>query len=146
MKIAIWLFANSSSAFGTTTRTKYLVEILKEKHKVTFLGDVGGIDRIPLMRTICRLLKMMLAVIKNRFDIILCASDFRYFTLCYPLMRIRKIRLIFDIHGIFSEEEQSWDPPKWRRRLKHIVEKFIVLSISEMGHFWNRTLWYSQAV
>jgi len=27
------------------------------------------------------------------------------------------------------------------------LQEFIaVLSISEMGHFWNRTLWYSQAV
>jgi hypothetical protein len=26
------------------------------------------------------------------------------------------------------------------------AESIRMLSISEMGHFWNRTLWYSQAV
>ena len=126
MKIAIWLFANRSTAFGTAVRARSLVEVLNEKHEVTVIGDVGRLDKVRYIRGIYRLLKLVLTILKNRFDVVIFENDFRDFFLCYPLLRMRGAKLIFDAMGFYSEIEDRWNPPKWLVKLRQIVEKFVI--------------------
>ena len=140
MKIAVWLFRNISTPFGTAVRARSLAEILKEKHEVAIIGDIGPLERIRYVRGIYRLPKLMLTILKNRFDIILFENDFRGFTFFYPILRLRGAKLIFDVVAFFSEVEDEWNPPRWRVKLNKFLEEFVmrhadyVTAISP-GHF-----------
>jgi len=64
--------------------------------------------------------------LKNRFDAIYCSQDWGGFLGIYLASRIRRYKVIYEAHGILSEEAKEQGCCKIGVKLRHSWERFVV--------------------
>lgn len=144
MRIAISVHEYIANDNGTTIRAKRVFELLKNRHDITLIarGDKGqgSGDVIIIAPQKTRLwnpdwnMKLIPVIMKNKFDCILCSNDFFGFFSYFMLSKIYKYKIIFEVHGIPSEEGKERRYPivlirvlaKILNRVFQIRDKFVV--------------------
>lgn len=124
MRIAISLNGDINQAFGTTTRARAVAVIWQEKHDVHFIGT--RTRNIRVVSLLVRSLKLAVSLFRNKFDIVCCADDYWGFPICYLLSKVFGYKLLFDAHGILSEERKRLDPPRIRTKWDQILERLAI--------------------
>lgn len=136
-KITISVIVNAFESDGTTVRAIRIIELLKnqynlslitranKKQKLKSLEDVKVIIVKPDKTKLWNL-KLIPAVIKNKFDVVYCSNDWFGFLTYYLLSKIYKYKIIFEAHGVLSEEGKERGFSKIRVKLNQIHEKFVI--------------------
>lgn len=138
MKIAILVFSDLSENNGTTIRARRVYAALKKDSEVTLIGgkikgrNYQSFDQIkyislPQARQLFQipvwLLGLFRILLKNRFEIVICSSDWFGFTVAYPLSLIYKYRIVFEAHGILSDEYRALGRSKAVVQFARFLEK-----------------------
>jgi len=71
-------------------------------------------------------LRLLFILLKNRFDIVYCAGDRFGFLSAYLVSKIRKYKVIFETHAVFSEESKEKRHSRVRVKLSQYLEQFIM--------------------
>lgn len=153
MEIAIVVHDDVTIDNGTTVRVKRTLALLSRYHMATIVtssskatkieGCEGvriinlgghGAGRLAKVRpSFIRILPIALwsanlasVIMKNRFDLLFCANDKFGFLALYLLSKIRKYKLIFEAHGIFSEQYKEISRSGLGLRLIKLIEKLVI--------------------
>ena len=139
MKIAVSCLCDISKSDGTSGRAKRVFEVLQKKYDCTLIirGEhESETDNVEVIRP-SKLWNFQLipVVLKNRFDLVYCSSDFWGFFTYFALAKLRTCKVIFEAHGILSLEREYQmlkcfpDPSpidKVRIKMLKWQEKFVV--------------------
>ncbi len=152
MKLAISVFGDISKADGTIVRARRVASLLSGRYDTTVLtcsnqGQAGseevksarvmsiGCPGQRLVRggcILCRLLSrgawavgLFFILLKSRFDAIYCSTDWDGFLGIYLASRIRRYKVIYEAHGILSEEAKEQGCSKMGLKLRHSWERFV---------------------
>ncbi len=150
MKIAVSTLSDGYES--TSVRAKRVFELLQNEYDCTLIIRGGSkSDHVKVIRP-SKLwnLQLIPVVLKNRFDLIYCSSDFWGFFTYFALARLLTYKVILEAHGILSLEKQLRlrDPSpidkvrleisKWREKfaVKH-ADCVIALS-SDICNYYGR--------
>lgn len=129
MKIVILLDADISTNNGITVRAKRIENILKEKHEVNVI-DSGkqSFDNLfsIILTSLIWNLKLFFIIPRRRADLIYMSSDFLGFFSVILLSKLLNFKLIFESHGIFSEENMDKNRSKIIVKSCQFVERFVM--------------------
>jgi glycosyltransferase involved in cell wall biosynthesis len=146
MRIAVSCLGDISLSDGTSVRAKWVFELLQKKYDCTLIirgkHDKRS-DNVEIIRP-SKLWNFQLIpiVLKNRFDLVYCSSDFWGFFTYFALAKLRPCKVILEAHGIDSlEREQRFPDPspidkvrikmfKWREQFA-IKHADCVIALSE---------------
>ena len=137
MKIAISVLVNIFSTYGTTIRARRIVEILKYQYTVVFVTRANekqklkGLEDVKIIivkpdKTKLWNLKLIPIIIKNKFGIVYCSNDLFGFVTYYLLSKVYKYKIIFEAHGISSEEIKELGYGKIKVKFYQFLERFVV--------------------
>lgn len=141
MKVAISVFGDISKNDGTTVRAKRIFEILRQYFDTIMVGCTymqNEIDsspqimivKIPKARQLVQLpfwfAGLFLTLIKRRFDLIYCSNDWYGFALYYLFSKIFKYQIVFEAHGILSEEYKELGRSSIILKFAQLWEKFVI--------------------
>jgi len=132
MKIAVSCLHDISSNDGTAARAKCVFEVLQKKYDCTLImrGEADSTsDNVEVVRP-SKLwnLQLIPIVLKNRFDLVYCASDFWGFFTYFALSKLWPCKVLLEAHGVYSlEREERYPDPspidkakismlKWREK------------------------------
>lgn len=120
MRVAISIFDDISKDHGATVRAKRVYEVLKKNSEVTLITwSSRKLDnslrsiliKVPNTRLITQLpfwlIGETLALLRNRFDMIYSSNDWYGFIIYYFLSKIHSCPIVFEAHGILSEEYEE---------------------------------------
>lgn len=137
------VFGDFSKNNGTTVRAKKVFETLNEHSDMTIIASVSAdtsfpktkIVKLPSYRQFVQLpfwwSVLFLELLKRRFDVIYCSNDWFGFLPCYLISKVHRCSIIFEAHGILSEEYAALG--RW--------------SLSRFGRHWERfVISHSKAV
>jgi|GEM_PF-313717 glycosyltransferase involved in cell wall biosynthesis len=132
MKIAVSCLSDISSNDGTAARAKRVFELLQKKHDCTLIirGEADSTsDNVEVVRpSKFWNLQLIPIVLKNRFDLVYCASDWWGFFTYFALSKLWPCKVILEAHGVLSlEREERYPDPspidkakikmlKWREK------------------------------
>jgi glycosyltransferase involved in cell wall biosynthesis len=114
MKIAVSCLSDISSNDGTAARAKRVFELLQKKYDCTLIirgKHDSKSDDVEVIRP-SKLWNFQLipVVLKKRFDLIYCASDFWGIFSYLALAKLLNYKVIFEAHGVKSLERESLYP------------------------------------
>jgi glycosyltransferase involved in cell wall biosynthesis len=119
MKIAILVFFDLSENNGTTVRARRVYKVLKKDFAVTLVGgkikgrNYQSFDQVkyislPRARQFFQipiwLVGLFRILLKNRFEVVICSNDWFGFIVVFLLSLVYKYHVVFEAHGILSEE------------------------------------------
>ena len=135
MKVAVSCLCDISKSDGTSVRAKSVFELLQKKYDCTLIirGEHDSkCDNVEIIRP-SKLWNFQLipVVLKNRFDLVYCASDFWGFFTYFVLAKLLTYKVILEAHGVLSlEREERYPDPssvdKVRIKMLKWREKFAV--------------------
>jgi|BarGraIncu00421A_1022006.scaffolds.fasta_scaffold00207_13 Glycosyltransferase len=135
MKIAVSCLSDISVSDGTSVRAKQVFELLQKKYDCTLIIR-GEHDSKSYNVEVIRPSKLwnfqlIPVVLKNRFDLVYCSSDFWGFFTYFALAKLWTCKVILEAHGVDSlEREQRLPDPspidKVRIKMFKWREKFAV--------------------
>jgi len=137
---------------GTTVRVKRLYEVLKPYDNVVLIS--GGYKNktlenlvavyVPRARYSALLPFWMLGLvnilIRNKFDLIICSSDWFGFLVCYSLSKLLGFDIVFEAHGILSEENRIFGKPRMILKFCQLLERFVI-SHSKLVIALSENIW-----
>lgn len=155
LRVAVTLLDNIFKLYGTTNHVLRILEILNLRYEVTIINcsppENKYIENLPGVRVLSlidgyinffmkKLIhsplklfyifswnpKLALTMLNNQFDIIYCAWDFLGFLSVYPISKIKRYKIIFEAHSVYSAEIQSSGGSKLRIMLTKILEQFVI--------------------
>jgi glycosyltransferase involved in cell wall biosynthesis len=135
MKIAVSCLCDISKNDGTSGRAKRVFEVLQKKYDCTLIlrGEhKSKTDNVEVIRpSKFWNFQLISVVLRNRFDLVYCSSDFWGFFTYFTLAKLRTCKVILEAHGVLSleREERYPDPsPLEKIRIKILKwrEKFAV--------------------
>jgi len=109
MKIAVSTLSDVSMNDGTSVRAKRVFELLQKNYDCTLIirgKHRGKSDNVKVIRP-SKLwnLQLIPVVLKNRFNLIYCSSDFWGFFTYLALARLLTCKVILEAHSILSLEK-----------------------------------------
>jgi glycosyltransferase involved in cell wall biosynthesis len=168
-KIAIVLMDDIEVSNGTVVRVDHLLEVLHDKFAITVIScsekdstyserwnDVRVINvgttplRYRSVRFLMKLyyillwnLSLLKVLLKNRFDVVLCAYDLLGFPGLYLASKVKKFKVIYEAHSIMAMDVEEKGYTGIVLKLVAELEKFIIrhsdfviaLSINTMEFF-----------
>lgn len=134
MKIAISVLGNLSQNEGTTVRAKRIFDLINKHYDAIFIlrGSSKFENTIVIKPDETKLwnLKIIPAIIKNKFDIVYCSADYFGFITYYFFSKIYGYKIIFETHGIQSVEYKEGHEITLINKIKlyfyQILEKFVI--------------------
>jgi glycosyltransferase involved in cell wall biosynthesis len=154
-KIAFVVMDDIFKSIGTTVRVHSLLELLYGKYNITVINCaqgnpkvLQGIEYVRVINLGNRITKFLMSktsfspiklfyivlwnpklafvLLRNKFDVVYCAFDFVGFMSIYLVSRIRKYKIIYEAHSMFSEDIKAAGYPWIMVKLSQVLEKFIV--------------------
>lgn len=140
MRVAISVFSNISEDNGTTVRAKRVFGVLAEHFDTTLVATkVAREDcqhaqikyiSAPRARQCLQIpawvVGLFRVLLTNRFDVVFCSNDWFGFSVIYPLSLIYKYPVIFETHGILSEEYHVLGRSRIVVGFAKFIEKFVI--------------------
>jgi len=142
MKVAISVFDEISKDNGTTVRAKRIFEILSKYFNVIIVTCTHiyhekidsslqrVIVKIPKTRQLAQLpfwfAGLFLTSTKRRFDLIYCSNDWYGFILYYFFSKVYHYQIVFEAHGILSEEYKEIGRSSLVVQFARIWERFAI--------------------
>ncbi|MGB9980294.1 glycosyltransferase [Methanobacterium sp.] len=129
MKIAILVSADMSEDNGITIRAKRINKVLKKNHDVTIISaGKQNFDNLfsMILNAIYWNLKLLYQIPREKIDLIYFSSDFLGFFSIFLLSKFMNFKLIFESHGIFSEENIDKNRNNIIVKTCQIIEKFVI--------------------
>jgi len=108
MKIALSISYDLSEQVGTTVRAQNMFDLLNQKFDTFVIeraDDEADSDRTITVKpkgTKLWNLKLIPVILKSKPDCVICVNDYAGFMTFFPLSKIYKYRIIFDVHAIYS--------------------------------------------
>lgn len=144
MKIAILLGADISENNGTTIRAKRIKKILEKEHDVMLLDSKKKDFSNVLSQIIDDMiwnLKLLFLIPGKEIQMVYMSSDFLGFFSIFILSKLKKFKIIFEAHGILSEENINKKRNKIVIKATQIIEKFVIKNsdyvIALSGNIFN---------
>lgn len=132
IKIILSVLGDISIDDGTTIRAKRIFDILKQRYDtiiITRSNNKFTRDDIFIVRpkdTKFWNLKLIPIIMKNKFNIVYCSSDWFGFFTFFILAKIYRFKIIFEAHGILSEENKEKGCMPTKVKLYKILESFVI--------------------
>ncbi|MDP3034267.1 MAG: hypothetical protein Q8M97_04050 [Methanobacteriaceae archaeon] len=123
---------------GTTIRAKKVINILVDNFDVYLItrGDeihekVPYLDKKNLLivkpkKTKLWPLKVIPLLLNQKFDIVICESDWIGFPTYWIFSKLRNYKLVFEAHGVLSEEAKDWGANNLMVKFYQLVERFCI--------------------
>jgi len=122
---------------GTSIRAKRIINVLKDHFNVYLITSADNYDNtntlnkenifvIKPKKTRLWPLKIIPIILNNKFDIVICESDWLGFPVYWILSKIKKYKLVFEAHGILSEEAKDWGTNIIIVKMFKIIEKICI--------------------
>jgi glycosyltransferase involved in cell wall biosynthesis len=133
---------------GTTIRAKRVLNVLKDHFDVNLITraekyeSILNLDKKKIFivkpkKTKLWPLKIVPILLNQKFDIVICENDWLGFPTYWIFSKLRKYKLVFEVHGILSEEAKDWGVNNLTVKLYELIEKFciknsdLVIALSE---------------
>lgn len=129
MKLSILSPANLSENNGTSIRAKNIFKLFSSKFDVTMISsDNNKFDSLwsIIGSSIIWNLKLMRNLSNKKYDCVYSCSDFLGFFTCFFLSKIFNFNLIFEAHGILSEENKKKGRNVLVIKFCNLIEKFVI--------------------
>lgn len=140
MRVAISVFNYLSEDDGTTVRAKRVLNALAKHFDTSLVAMKSGKEdrqqaqitciSVPRARQFLQipawLMGLFRVLITNRFDVVFCSNDWFGFSVSYLLSLIYRYPVIFEAHGILSEEYRVLGRSKIIVGFASLVEKFVI--------------------
>jgi glycosyltransferase involved in cell wall biosynthesis len=152
MKVAIVLMDDIEVSNGTVVRVDHLLEVLHDKCTITVIAcsdkdltyskrwkDVSVIGTgttplkyksawfpLKLYYILLWNLRLLSALLSNRIDVALCSYDLLGFPSVYLASKIKKFKIIYEAHSIFSRDLKEKGHAGILLKLDVELEKFVV--------------------
>jgi glycosyltransferase involved in cell wall biosynthesis len=140
VRIAISVFNYLSKDDGTTVRAKRVFNALAEHFETTLVALKSGREDRQQAQIIyisvswarqCFQIPAWLAglfrvLLAKRFDAVFCSNDWFGFIVVYLLSLMYRYPVVFEAHGILSEEYHVWGRSKMVVGLAKLLERFVV--------------------
>lgn len=119
---------------GTTIRAKHMLNVLKDYFDVYLIttgkndynkSNISNYYVIEPKTTRLWSFKII-PIILNKFDIVLCENDWLGFPTYWIFSKVFKYKIIFEAHGILSEEGKNWGRNFIIIQLYKFIEKFCI--------------------
>ncbi len=151
MKKLKTLISSRASIFnsdGTSVRARRILNALKDLNEVYLITRSNEEKKIPELekdhlfiikpeKSKLWNLKIIPHIIKHEFDLVICENDWHGFPIYWIFSKFRKMKIIFEVHGIISEEITETKDSHLRFKLYQFIERFcikkadIVIALSE---------------
>ena len=129
MKIAIIVSYDISEDNGITIRAKRVFNALKNDHDVHIVyskkKNLNNIFSV-LFNDLIWNLKLLLLIPRMSNDLIYLSSDFLGFFSVFILSKILKFNIIFEAHGVFSDENITKKRNKLIIKGTQTIERFVI--------------------
>lgn len=129
MNVAILLPANPEQENGITLRGKSICDIIKREHNVILIYSnntkFDNVYRLAIEMLIWNIV-LVKRLLKIKIDYIYCCSDYWGFIAVYFISKLYDIPIIFEAHGIISEENISKGGPYIITKLSQFMERFAI--------------------
>ena len=133
MRIGISIFCRDfSEDKGDSIRAKRVLHVLQKYYDVSIITVTTGYGKqdkiIAASRTMALWpIKLIPVILRNRFDCIYCADDWRGFVAYHLLSKLRKYKIVFEAHAVASEDAREIaGTNKLKCRAAQILEKFVI--------------------
>lgn len=140
MKILISVFGNMAESNGTTIRAKRINEVLSRKNEVTVFSMANSPGLVKKTSSISKTLrslilpfyllfwqlKLISCMAMKKFEVLYCVSDFRSFPLLYVLSKIKCFKIIFEAHGVLSQESENLGKFWLSVEIEKFLERFVI--------------------
>ncbi|MGZ4886023.1 MAG: glycosyltransferase [Halobacteriota archaeon] len=127
--ILILVAADAAEDNGITVRGKAVRDALKHKYRVMTLFSRSRYSASALtlvLGYVAWMFKLVYAVPWNRVDCVYCCSDYFGFVSAYVLSRMFDFSVIFEAHGILSEENKAKNRPTILIQACSVLERFVI--------------------
>jgi glycosyltransferase involved in cell wall biosynthesis len=114
---------------GITIRSKAVCDILNPKYRVTALGSKSpySVNALVLfIGFVVWMVKLLYLIPKQGADCVYCCADYFGFVISHLLSRVFGFRVVFEAHGIMSEENKAKNRPGIVIRACSLIERFVV--------------------
>lgn len=123
---------------GTTIRAKKVINVLEDNFDVSIVtrGDkihenVLYLDKknvfiVKPKKTKLWPLKVIPLLLNQKFDIVICESDWIGFPTYWIFSKLRNYKLVFEAHGVLSEEAKDWGVNNLIAKFYQLVERFCI--------------------
>jgi len=157
-KVALSVFADISEDNGTTNRARSVARLLQEHTDMTIVSFPGkdkscshrafvpASGRRQLLQLPFWLMHLIRAALAKRWHLVYCSDDWYGFFIWYVLSKVYRYPIIFEAHGIISEEYRNWGRSACVVALAALVERFVikhsqfVISLAEgISKFYRRS-------
>lgn len=131
-KIAVSVLGrNISENNGINVRAKSIAELVREEHDAVLIGrgNKAQVQKDAIIvtpeKTKLWNLKLIPAIIQNKFNCVYCVGDLFGFLTYYALSKIYHYRVMFDATGIYSQLATT---PRFGATFYKILERLVVKS------------------
>jgi len=137
MKILISTPGDISKNDGTTVRAKRILKVLGTKFDVKLLGSKKFALDIQIIRRPLRLVNLVTAILRFKFDCVYCSQDRWGFVVFKIFQKIFKYKIIYEAHSIVSEECRNVKKPmiivKWAEYFERFIasHSYLVIALSK---------------
>ena len=114
---------------GITVRSKALCDILNREYRVAALGPNSSYAAnvvVLFTEFVLWMVRLTYLISQQDADCIYCCADYFGFVVAHALSRILGFRVIFEAHGIMSEENKAKNRPRIVIGACSLIERFVV--------------------
>ena len=114
---------------GITVRSKAVCDILNHKYRVVTLGSSSSYSvnvLVLFIDFVVWMLKLLYLIPQQGADCIYCCADYFGCIVSHALSRVFGFRVVFEAHGIMSEENKAKNRPGIVIRGCSVIERFVV--------------------
>jgi glycosyltransferase involved in cell wall biosynthesis len=127
--VLILVAADAAEDNGTTIRGKAVRDALEPKYRVATLSSRSRYSAsvlVQVARYVAWMFKVVYAVPWNRVDCVYCCSDYFGFVSSYIISRAFGFCVVFEAHGILSEENKAKNRPAALIQACAALERFVI--------------------
>jgi len=130
LKMLILSPSNTFQDNGITVRAKRIDDLLCEKLKVVLISSKNerfDNNIILVKESFLWMFRLIPKLVSQNFDCVYCSSDYFGFLVCYPFSKIFSYKIIYEAHGILSEETKERGSSKFIIKLCQLLENFVII-------------------
>lgn len=129
LKILIISPSDLAENNGITVRAKRVFELLHDEYDVSLVGSKNNVfdSKTTLIKeAFFWMLKLISIVSTKKINCIYCSSDYFGFVACYPIAKLCRYKIIYEAHGILSEETKERGNSKLIIYFCKALERFVI--------------------
>ncbi|MGZ4847161.1 MAG: glycosyltransferase [Halobacteriota archaeon] len=128
-RVLILVAADSAEDNGITVRGTAVLEALKDDYRVrTYSSGSWYSASVPVLLAgyIAWAIKLLYLIPRQRVDCVYCCADYFGFISAWIVSRMRGFPVVFEAHGIMSEENKAKKRPDALIRTLSLIERFVI--------------------